>query len=81
VSIYSRWCFNSGSRLDIVERGQWYFVVDCKNCNRHAVLREAPFPEDVAEPVLATFPWRCPYCGDKRMCRPEQVQRTQGIYI
>jgi hypothetical protein len=68
-------------RLNIVERDKWYFVVECRNCDRATVLREAPAPEEVAKPVMPAFPWKCRYCGKKQRFRTEQVERCQGIYI
>jgi hypothetical protein len=67
--------------LAIVERDRWYFVVDCKICNRSAVISEAPSPEDVPNAGMVAFSWKCPHCGKRRTYRPSEIERHQGIYI
>ncbi len=67
--------------LNIVERDKWYYVIDCGNCNRVNVLREAPALAEVANPAMPAFSWKCPYCGRKQFIQAERVERCQGIYV
>ncbi len=70
-----------GRWMNIVERDKWYYVVDCGKCDRGMVLSEARSSEEVARPGMATFFWKCPYCGNRQIVHQEKVERCQGIYL
>jgi predicted RNA-binding Zn-ribbon protein involved in translation (DUF1610 family) len=78
--ILTKFSGRSGCFMRIVEREKWYLLIECANCERGSVLCEAASLTDT-ESTTKAFSWRCPYCGDKGIYRPEQVQRLQGIYV
>ncbi len=67
--------------MTIIERDKWYFVIDCENCDRGTVVKEAPAPGEVARPEIASISWKCRYCGNRQIIQQEHLQRCQGIYI
>ena len=69
------------SRVNWVERDKWYFIVDCGNCARGAILREASSPDELAQPRISAFLLKCSYCGHKEVYQSEQLQCHQGLYL
>lgn len=65
----------------IIERDKWYYIIDCRNCDRPAVLGEAPASEEMARSAMPAFSWQCPHCRERQIVLGERVVRCQGIYV
>ena len=58
----------------MVEPGYYWFV-ECSNCRKDIIVREAPSPEEKERPRKRGVRTRCPFCGEQDTYPASTVQR------
>jgi predicted RNA-binding Zn-ribbon protein involved in translation (DUF1610 family) len=53
----------------------YYWFVECSNCRKDIIVREAPSPEEKERPRKRGVRTRCPFCGKQDTYTASTVQR------
>jgi len=62
-----------------VKRNEWYFVVDCAECDEPIPFLEAASPDKAPEVKQQTIAdLKCPSCGHTDTYAPALMYRAQG---